>query len=147
MATTQTYETFLRATPEQVWDAITKPEHTEHYFFGTRVSLDPKPGGMIAYRMPDGSPVVDGEVKSITPGKELVHTWRAHYDPTAKGEVSTVTWRIEPLGEATKLTAIHELAEAPHTAANVGSGGWSLVLSSMKTLLETGRPLAVGRPG
>lgn len=147
MIATQSYETFFRATPQQVWDAITRPEHTERYFFGTRVSLDARPGGKIEYRMADGALMVDGDVKRVTPGSELTHTWRVHYDPSAQGEVSTVTWRIERRGDATKLTAIHELAEAPNTARNVGTDGWSVVLSSMKTLVETGQPLVIGQPG
>lgn len=142
MADPQTYELFIRATPQQVWDAITRPEHTERYFFGTHVSLT---GERIEYRAGDAL-MVDGEILRAEPGRELATTWRVHYDPSCAGEVSTVTWRIEPRGEATKLTAIHELGAAPHTAKNVGSDGWSLVLSGMKTLLETGAPLVVARP-
>jgi uncharacterized protein YndB with AHSA1/START domain len=143
-STEQTYETFLRASPDQVWDALTNPEHTERYFFGTRISIEPRAGGAIAYRLPDGALMVDGEIQSIRPGTELVHTWRSHYDPSSAGEVSKVTLRLEPRGDATKLTVIHDLASAPRTAKGVASEGWSTVLSSMKTLLETGAPLSIG---
>ena len=86
---------------------------------------------------------VDGEVIEADPPRKLVTTWRAVYDPeTAAEPHSRVTWEIEPAGEhVTKLTVIHdELEAAPKTAANV-AGGWSYILSGLKTLLETGSPL------
>jgi hypothetical protein len=95
--------------------------------------------------VPGGPLLVDGEVTAARAPAELRHSWRVHFDPRCAGEVSEVTWRIERRGEATKLTLIHELASAPATAENVGSDGWSMVLSGLKTLLETGEPLAVGR--
>ncbi len=142
--TTQTYELFLRATPRRVWDAITRPEDTTRYFFGTAVAID---GARITWHAPGGGPViVEGEVLATRPEVELVHGWRAHYDPSSSHEVSKVTWRIEPRGEVTKLTVVHELDGAPGTARNVGSDGWSLVLSGLKTLVETGEPLPAGVP-
>ena len=85
---------------------------------------------------------VDGEVLEADRPRKLVTTWRAMYDPeTAAEPHSRVTWEIEPAGDhVTKLTVIHdELEAAPKTAANV-AGGWSFVLSGLKTLLETGEP-------
>ena len=79
-----------------------------------------------------------------SPPRKLVTTWRALYDPeTAAEPYSRVTWEIEPAGEGvTKLTVVHdELEASPKTAENV-AGGWSYVLSGLKTLLETGEPLA-----
>jgi uncharacterized protein YndB with AHSA1/START domain len=144
---TQVYEYFLRAKPEQVWSALTKPEVTEKYFFGTRVELEAKPGGKLEYRLPNGMLMMDGQVKAAEPKAKLVASWRIHYDPSARGETSTVTWQLEPRGDyATKLTLTHELEEAPNTAESVGEGGWSLVLSALKTLLETNAPLQVGPP-
>lgn len=143
---TQVYEVFIRATPEKVWDAITNPQQSEQYFFGTRVSLEPKKGGRIAYTA-GGHPLVDGEVLEVSAPERLVTTWRIHYDPTTKGEVSTVTWRCEPRGEATKLTLTHELKGAPRSAKSVGTDGWSVVLSGMKTLVETGEPLVLPQQG
>ncbi|UJR82370.1 SRPBCC domain-containing protein [Sandaracinus amylolyticus] len=140
---TQTYELFIRAAPQQVWDAITRPEHTERYFFGTRVAFE---NGRIEYTA-GPQLVVDGEVLKRENGRELVTTWRIHYAPACASEISRVTWRVEPRGEATKLTAIHELDGAPNTAESVGTNGWSVVLSGLKTLLETGTPLVVGQPG
>jgi uncharacterized protein YndB with AHSA1/START domain len=86
---------------------------------------------------------VEGEVLEADPPRRLVTTWRALYDPETAAEPSSrVSWEIEPAGEAvTKLTVVHDRLEAaPKTAANV-AGGWSFVLSGLKTLLETGESL------
>jgi hypothetical protein len=91
--------------------------------------------------------LVDGEVLESDPPHRLVHTWRALYDPeTASEPHSRVSWEIEPQdGGFTKLTVVHDrLEEAPKTALSV-AGGWSFVLSGLKTLLETGKPLAGSR--
>ena len=142
--TTQVYSVFIRATPEQVWDGITKPEFTARYFYGSVIDSTYEPGspytGWSADRL---QRYVDGEVIEADRPRKLVTTWRAMYDPeTAAEPYSRVTWEIEPAGEnVTKLTVIHdELDTAPKTAANV-AGGWSYVLSGLKTLLETGEPL------
>ena len=141
---TQVYSVFIRATPEQVWDAITKPEFTTRYFHGTRIESTFEPGAPYLSLAGDGDEtLVDGEVLESDPPRMLKHTWRALYDPeTASEPFSRVTWEIEPQeGGVTKLTVIHDQLEAaPKTAESV-AGGWSHVLSSLKTLLETGEPL------
>jgi uncharacterized protein YndB with AHSA1/START domain len=141
---TQVYSVFVRATPEQVWDAITKPEFTTRYFHGTRIESTFEPGAPYLSLAGDGDQtLVDGEVLESDPPRLLKHTWRALYDPeTASEPFSRVTWEIEPQeGGVTKLTVVHdELEAAPKTAESV-AGGWSYVLSGLKTLLETGEPL------
>jgi uncharacterized protein YndB with AHSA1/START domain len=143
--TTQVYSVFIRATPEQVWDGITKPEFTARYFYGSVIDSSYEPGTPYLGWAEDRSmQYVDGEVIEADPPRKLVTTWRAVYDPeTAAEPHSRVTWEIEAAGEhVTKLTVIHdELEAAPKTAANV-AGGWSFVLSGLKTLLETGEPLS-----
>jgi uncharacterized protein YndB with AHSA1/START domain len=140
---TQVYAVFIRATPEQVWDAITKPEFTTKYFHGTRIESNFEPGA--PYLSVAGSDtVVDGEILESDPPKMLKHTWRALWDPeTAAEPHSRVTWEIEPQeGGVTKLTVTHDQLEAaPKTAVSV-AGGWSYVLSGLKTVLETGEPLS-----
>ncbi|HEY7149172.1 MAG TPA: SRPBCC family protein [Gaiellaceae bacterium] len=139
---TQVYAVFIRATPEQVWDAITKPEFTTKYFHGTRIDSTFEPG--TPYLSVAGSDtVVDGEILESDPPKVLKHTWRALYDPEMGAEPhSRVTWEIEPQeGGVTKLTVTHDQLEAsPKTAEGV-AGGWEYILSGLKTLLETGKPL------
>jgi uncharacterized protein YndB with AHSA1/START domain len=142
--TTQVYSVFIRATPEQVWDGITKPEFTTRYFFGSRIDSTFEPGSRYLSLAGDGSKeLVEGEILESDPPRMLRHTWRALYDPdTASEPYSRVTWEIEPQdGGVTKLTVVHDQLEAsPKTAEGV-AGGWSYVLSGLKTLLETGSPL------
>jgi uncharacterized protein YndB with AHSA1/START domain len=142
---TQVYSVFVRATPEQLWDAITKPEFTSKYFYGSVMESTWEQGAPFAGWSSDRSQqYVDGEVVEASPPRKLVTTWRALYDPeTAAEPHSRVTWEIDPAEEGvTRLTVIHdELEASPKTAANVANG-WSYILSGLKTLLETGRPLA-----
>lgn len=137
---TQVYRVFIRATPEQIWEAISNPEFTQKYFFGSRVSITSDD-----YRGLDaqGAELVTGKVIEFDPPRRLVHGWRALYDPeTAVEDDSRVTWEIEPQdGGISLLTVVHDRLEgAPKTAASV-AGGWMYVLSGLKTLLETGEPL------
>jgi uncharacterized protein YndB with AHSA1/START domain len=142
--TTQVYAVFIRATPEEVWDAITKPEFTTRYFYGSAIQSTFEPGAPYLGLTGDRErTLVDGEVLEADPPRLLRHTWRSLYDEeTAREPHSRVTWEIEPQdGGVTKLTVVHdELEAAPKTAANV-AGGWMFVLSGLKTLLETGEPL------
>jgi uncharacterized protein YndB with AHSA1/START domain len=142
---TQVYSVFIRATPEQVWDAITKPEFTTKYFYGSAIDSRFEAGAPYAGWSADRSrQLVEGEVLEVERPRLLRHTWRALYDEeTATEAHSRVTWEIEPQeGGVTKLTVVHdELEQAPKTAESV-AGGWMYVLSGLKTLLETGKPLA-----
>ena len=141
---TQVYSVFVRATPEQLWDAITKPEFTSKYFYGSVIESTWEQGAPYAGWASDHSQkYVDGEVIEASPPRKLVTTWRALYDAeTAAEPFSRVTWEIDPAGDGvTKLTVIHdELEASPKTAENVARG-WSFILSGLKTLLETGEPL------
>jgi uncharacterized protein YndB with AHSA1/START domain len=136
---TQVYAVFIRATPEQVWDAITKAEFTQQYFFGARIEVrDGRRFSAI------GDSEWDEEVLEADPPRKLVHGWLSAYDPDlATEDRSRVTWEIEPQdGGVTKLTVVHDQLEgAPKTAESV-AGGWMFVLSGLKTLLETGKPLS-----
>jgi uncharacterized protein YndB with AHSA1/START domain len=137
--TTQVYSVFILATPEQIWDAITKSDFTQQYFYGA--SVDVRDGRRFCSI---GDTEWDEEVIEADPPRKLVHGWVSAYDPDLAAEAeSRVTWEIEPQdGGITKLTVVHDQLEgAPKTAESV-SGGWMYVLSGLKTLLETGKPLA-----
>ena len=140
--TVQVYQLFIKATPEQVWEAIVDPDLTSKYFYGSRITVTQE--GRVS-TSPDGSESWgDSEVLEWDPPHKLVHGWRSAYDPELASEAtSRVTWEIEPQdGGLTKLTLVHDQLEgAPKTAESV-AGGWMLVLSGLKTLLETGEPLA-----
>jgi uncharacterized protein YndB with AHSA1/START domain len=158
--TTQVYRVYIKATPQAVWDAITKPEWTEKYGYGGLAEYDLRPGG--AFRQTPGAAmrgypgvpdvIVDGEVIEADPPRRLVQTWRLLMDPEIMAEGFTrITLEIEQIpGGATRLTVIHELEGAPKLAVLVdggreaegAGGGWAWVLSDLKSLLETGTKLA-----
>ncbi len=151
--TTQVYRVYIRATPQAIWDAITKPEWTEKYGFQTPVEYDLRPGGayralaseaMKAMGTPDVA--VDGEVIEVDPPHKLVQTWHARWEPVEGA--TRLTYEIaEGQGGVSVLTVTHELDGAPNLAAMVAGdvegagGGWSELFSDLKTLLETGKPL------
>jgi uncharacterized protein YndB with AHSA1/START domain len=155
--TTQVYRVYIKATPEAIWEAITTPEWTERYGYRSPAEYDLRPGGayrglanegMKEYGAPDV--VVDGEVVEVDAPRKLVQTWRFLWDAESMAEGFTrVTWEIEEgEGGVTTLTVTHDLEGAPRMALQVAGavpeagGGWSFVLSDLKTLLETGSPLA-----
>jgi uncharacterized protein YndB with AHSA1/START domain/DNA-binding transcriptional ArsR family regulator len=143
--TTQIYQVFIKASPERIWDAITKPEHTTQYFHGSHVDAELKPGGKFWYYAPDRSKLWgDGKVLELDPPRRLVTTWHALWDDEVTAEKpSRVIWEIEPQeGGYCKLTVVHDQLEgAPITAKHVSGPGWMFVLSGMKTLVETGRSM------
>ena len=139
--TTQVYQVFIQATPEQIWEAITNPDFTEKYFYGARVEL------MNGRRMAHGPGDElwgDEAILESDPPRRLVHQWRSLYDAEMAAEPeSRVTWEIEPQeGGYSLLTVVHDqLDDSPKTAESVSGVGWMMVLSGLKTLLETGEPL------
>jgi uncharacterized protein YndB with AHSA1/START domain len=139
---TQVYQVFIRATPDEIWDAITRPEFTAKYFYGARIETT---NGRRVSRGPAGESWGDEPIFEEDRPRKLVHGWRSLYDPElAAEEPSRVTWEIEPQeGGICKLTVVHDrLDDAPKTAASVSGAGWMMVLSGLKTLLETGEPLS-----
>lgn len=138
---TQVYQVFIRATPEQIWEAITQPEFTEQYFHGVRIEV--RDGRR--YSRTSGGIDWDEAVVEAEPPRRLVHDWVSYYDPElAAEEPSRVSWEIEQQDDGTcLLTLVHDRLEAaPKTAESVSGPGWMYVLSGLKTLLETGKPLA-----
>lgn len=144
-APTQVYQVFIKASPEQVWAAITQPEFTARYFFGSRVQTSGEVGTPIRHLAATTDELWgDDAILESDPPRRLVHTWRSLYDEELAAEPSSrVTWEIEAQpGGICKLTVVHDgLERSPRTAASV-SGGWMFILSGLKTLLETGEPLA-----
>jgi uncharacterized protein YndB with AHSA1/START domain len=139
--TTQVYRVFIKATPEAIWDAITTPEFTRRYFHGVNVELR---DGRRWTTMDDGR-AWDEAILESNPPHRLVHEWTSGYNPElAAEEPSRVTWEIDLREDGvTLLTVVHDRLEgAPKTAAGVAGEGWMYVLSALKTLLETGQPIA-----
>ena len=142
---TQVYQVFIGATPQQIWEAITTPEFTTKYFHGSAVESTLEPGSpWNGYSADRSEHWVDGEVLESEAPRRLQHTWRALYNPeTAAEPFSRVTWEIEQQENGTTLlTVVHDrLEDSPKTAESVSGTGWMHVLSGLKTLLETGKPL------
>ena len=138
------YDVYIRATPERVWEAITSGEVTKQWFHGTRLAGELKPGGKISYLADDGSAGVDGEVVEIDPPRRFVHTWVANWGPEfAKDAPSRVSWDITPMGATTLLRMTHDGFERETATYQSISQGWAPILSSLKSLLETGEPLTL----
>jgi uncharacterized protein YndB with AHSA1/START domain/DNA-binding transcriptional ArsR family regulator len=142
VAATQVYPVFIQATPERVWEAMTDPDLVRQYFFGVRIEVA---DGRRRVHGPDGSFWGEEPVIECQPPRRLVHGWRSSYDPECVDEPeSRVSWEIEPQEAGVcLLTLTHDrLEDSPNTARGVAGAGWMLVLSGLKTLVETGRPLA-----
>src|SRR5262245_5935437 len=140
-AATQIYQVFTKASPERVWESITRPEFTERYFHGSRIEITAQ---RRVSRAPDGSARGDSPVFEYDPPRRLVHEWRPLYDPDVAAEQpSRVSWEIEPQeGGDSQLNMTNDIADnSPRTAESVSGEGWMFVLSGLKTLLETGEPL------
>ena len=164
VAPTQVYRVYIKAPAEKIWQAITEPEWTNKYGYTGYSHFELKPGGSYqvipneefkaaasqgGYVCPDV--VVDGEVVEADPPHKLVQTYRFLFTEQNKAEGFTrVTWEIEATQSGfCRLTVTHELEGAPIMAGMVsskfseqGSGGWSWILSDLKSLLETGDTLA-----
>ena len=136
------YQTYIRASAEQVWQAITDPEFTKRYWHRTAFESAFEPGSPYRMVLPDGSDAVVGTIE-VEPPRRLVMTWRILYDAAAVDEPpSRIEWLLTENGDGvTKVTTIHrDLGLSPVTEASVRDG-WHWVLQSMKTLLETGESL------
>ena len=134
------YTTYIETTAEKLWHALTDGDFTERYWFGHRITSDWKVGSAYGFTN-QGKPMVEGKVLVSDPPRRLAYTWYNRKEE-AKGEgTSRVTFDLEPRGNVVKLTVTHdELGEDGKTLRDI-SGGWPLVIASLKSMLETGKPL------
>jgi uncharacterized protein YndB with AHSA1/START domain/DNA-binding transcriptional ArsR family regulator len=135
------FEIYIKTTPERLWEAITDPEIRSKYNFGVRVSSDWRPGSRYAMSARDGTVALgEGENLEVDPPRRLVQSFRALWSEDVKAEgTSTVTWEIEPVGDSCRLTVTHNnLREGANGELY---GGWPMILSGLKTWLETGERL------
>ncbi|MCI4338524.1 MAG: metalloregulator ArsR/SmtB family transcription factor [Thermoplasmata archaeon] len=133
------FEIYIRTTPEQLWEAITDPEARSKYQFGAQVTSDWNPGSPIELRHPGGL-LGEGEVIEVSPPRRLVHTMVALWGDDVKAEgTSRVTWEIEPVGDSCRLLLTHD--QLREGANDQLYGGWPMILSGLKTWLETGTVL------
>jgi uncharacterized protein YndB with AHSA1/START domain len=136
------YVTFIRTTEAKLWDALTKPEFIRQYWFGFRIDCAWTKGASWALVSPDGKTMDAGEILEVDPPKKLVVKWQHQSRPELREEgFSRATFDILPQGDTVKLTVTHEIDKTPSKLIEAVSGGWPAILSSLKSLLETGHAL------
>jgi uncharacterized protein YndB with AHSA1/START domain len=139
--TTAVFEIFIKTTPERLWEAITDPKLRAKYTFGVETHSDWTPGSSYKASVPGVFDIAEGENLEVDPPRRLVQTLNALWSDEVKAEgTSTVTWEIEPIGEdSCRLTVVH--ADLRPEGNGEIYGGWPMILSGLKTLLETGEQL------
>jgi prepilin-type processing-associated H-X9-DG protein len=144
VAPNHVYSVLIRATPDRIWRAITDGVETERYYYNTRVDSDWSIGGRVVYAYADGSVAADGEVLEIDPGRRVLMTFHARWDPEIEAEGPVrMSWEVEPAGEGvSKLTVVTSGMRAGGVTERDFVGGIVYIVSGLKTYLETGATLA-----
>ena len=135
------FEIYIKTTPERLWEAITDGEMRSKYTFGAVVTSDWTPGSRYEAGTPmSPTPIFEGENLEVDPPRRLVQSFRALWGEDVKAEgTSRVIWEIEPIGDSCRLTVTHD--QLRDGANDELYGGWPMILSGLKTLLETGERL------
>ena len=134
------FEIYIKTTPETLWEAITDPDMRAKYSFGVRTTSDWTEGSTYESGVPEVIDIATGENLEVDPPRKLVQSMTALWSDDVKAVGQTrVTWEIEPVGESCMLTVTHD--QLPDDANPEVYGGWMMILSGLKTLLETGEML------
>jgi uncharacterized protein YndB with AHSA1/START domain len=135
------FEIYIHISPQRLWEAITDADARARYQFGARIESEWLPGSH--YRVEHTGaprPIIEGENLEIDPPHRLVQSYRARWDDDiARQGTSRVTWEIEQVGDSCRLTVTHDQLRAD--ADEHLYGGWPMILSGLKTWLETGQEL------
>ena len=139
------YTIYIASTPKKVWQALTSAEFSKQYFFGNSVEVDLRVGGAFIVRTPDGALHISGEVVECDPPKKLTVTFNVNWPGLIEKLGPTlVRYEIEQSGESVKLTLTQSQDRAlSDDILSGGRSGWPAILSSLKSVLETGKPLSV----
>jgi uncharacterized protein YndB with AHSA1/START domain len=139
------HTTYIETSAEKLWQALTDGDFTERYWFGHRVASDWEPGSPYQF-VHRGTETIEGNVLMADPFRRLVYTWNGCGRDAEREPTSRVTFDLEPRGKVIKLTVTHDqLHEGGKTLRDI-SGGWPMVIASLKSLLETGRALPADLP-
>jgi uncharacterized protein YndB with AHSA1/START domain len=140
------YVTYIRTTPKNLWRALMEPEFTRQFWMGTTQESEWKVGSSWRIAKPDGRTADSGEVVELEPYKKIVLKWQNHLfsQMTAEG-FSRMTYELEPRGEMVRLTVTHTMEKSESEFIKAVSNGWPVILSSLKSLLETGESLEITR--
>ena len=134
------FEIYIRTTPERLWEAITDPGIRGKYTFGARIDSEMTPGSRYEMSARNGSAMGEGENLEVDPPHRLVQSLTALWSDEVKSEgTSRITWEIEPVGDSCRLTVTHD--QLREGANDELYGGWPMILSGLKTWLETGELL------
>jgi uncharacterized protein YndB with AHSA1/START domain len=141
------YVTFIRTTPERLWEALTGPEFIAQFWLGIKCESDFKVGSPWRLVFSDGRVADTGEIVEANPPSRLAIKWRNEFRPELKAEgYSLCTFDLEPAGAAVKLTVTHGIDVPKAKFVDAVSGGWPIILSNLKSLLETGEVVLTSRP-
>ena len=142
------YVTYIASTAEKIWTALTSAEFTRQYFFGRSVESDWKVGSPWKLVKPDGAADVIGDVRESDPPRKLVLAWRMASEQMKHLPECIVTYELEPAGEGVIRLTMTEAHPTPIPAHLLEGGrrGWPMILSGLKSLVETGKPLAIATP-
>ncbi len=141
------YATYIRTTPEKLWRALTEPEFLRQFWFGMTQESDWEPGASWCMKFADGRIADAGEVVESEPHRRLVLKWRHEMRPELKAEgYSRMTYELAQKGDAVKFTVHHEIETPNSKLIEAVSGGWPMILSSLKSFLETGEALSAIGP-
>ena len=136
------YVTYIRTTPEKLWQALIDPEFTRKFWCETWQESEWKPGASWRIMIPDGRVADSGKIVEFDPPRRLVLTWRNEFRPELHAEGhSRLTYELEKVGNSVKLTVIHEMDRPESKFIQAVSNGWPHILASLKSLLETGESL------
>jgi uncharacterized protein YndB with AHSA1/START domain len=141
------YEIYIKTTPERLWEAITDPKQRAKYSFGVETHSDWTPGSTYKSAVPGVVDIAEGENLEVDPPRRLVQSFNALWSDDVKAErTSRVTWEIQPIGDdSCQLIVTHDqLANESGTSRGASPelyGGWPMILSGLKTLIETGEDL------
>jgi uncharacterized protein YndB with AHSA1/START domain len=134
------FEIYIKTTPERLWEAITDPEMRATYSFGVRTDSEWTEGSEYKSSVPGVIDIAAGENLEVDPPRRLVQSFTALWSDEVKSAgASRVTWEIEPVGDSCQLRVTHD--QLPDDANSELFGGWPMILSGLKTLLETGQKL------
>lgn len=139
------YTTYIAAPPDKVWQALTSSDFTRKYFWDRAIAIEPKRGGTFVLRLPDGRINVQGKVVDWDPPRKLSVTWQLAWpEDFRKLPECLVSYEIDQAGGAVRLTMTEFHSwDVPDAILSGGRTGWPAILSSLKSLLETGEPLAI----
>ncbi|MDP9484179.1 MAG: helix-turn-helix domain-containing protein [Chloroflexota bacterium] len=142
---THVYEIYIRTTPERLWRAITDGNDTSRYYYGTAVNSTWEVGAPLTYTYPDGTLAAEGTVLEIDRPNRLVTTFHAVWDPeVAADRAHRMTWEIVLMGDACRLSVTSDDFDGETATYRSVAGGMSVILSGLKTLVETDEALAIG---